>query len=324
MFPDHVDTDPSYFNISQLKMLNTGDWFLQTDPRHSVGSLSETEIVLYKNQTIPTFSEVLQLAKQHNMVVIFDMEVPPVPHPYHNRTIQEIFKVINDSGISGSQIWFLAGPRPKVPMGFRYFSREKFSLNKLQRQNIMGMNLQHNQIDLSEINYYSENNITTNIYTVNSAWLFSLYWCVGVPSVLTDYCHVLSKLESPVWHLSPKNYLILWMSVDAVSIVTVFIVFIVQRVRYIGKQYLPEQVSLNSHSSGNPLSRNYRSRRSMKEKLIMNDVHSDIFDFDDEPDNEMGFECGGYESTINARDGCILAQNYHGNGYMYQTDAELA
>ena len=29
VFPDHVDTDPSYFNISQLKMLNTGDWFLQ-------------------------------------------------------------------------------------------------------------------------------------------------------------------------------------------------------------------------------------------------------------------------------------------------------
>ena len=38
------------------------------------------------------------------MVVIFDIEVPPLPHPYNNRTIQEIFKVINESGISGSQV----------------------------------------------------------------------------------------------------------------------------------------------------------------------------------------------------------------------------
>ena len=93
--------------------------------------------------------------------------------------------------------------------------------------------------------------------------------------------------------------------------------------RYIGKKYIPEQVSLNSHSSGHHLSRNYHTRRSMKEKLIMNDVHSDIFDFDDEPDDLMGFECGGYESTINASDGQILAQNFHGNRFQHQTQADI-
>ena len=91
-----------------------------------------------------------------------------------------------------------------------------------------------------------------------------------------------------------------------------------------GKRYIPEQVSLNSHSSGNPLSRNYHSRRSMKEKLIIKDVHSDIFDYDDEPDEIMGFESGGYDATINATDGRILAQSFHGNGYTYQTEAQIS
>ena len=53
---------------------------------------------------------------------------------------------------------------------------------------------------------YSKNNITSNIYTVNSAWLFSLYWCVGVDSVLTDYCHVLNKQESPVWNMVSNHF----------------------------------------------------------------------------------------------------------------------
>ena len=29
VFPGMADKDPSYFNISQLKMLNAGEWFLQ-------------------------------------------------------------------------------------------------------------------------------------------------------------------------------------------------------------------------------------------------------------------------------------------------------
>ena len=41
-----------------------------------------------------------------------------------------------------------------------------------------------------------------SILRVNSGWLFSLYWCVGVDSAqVTDYCHILTKQESTIWHL---------------------------------------------------------------------------------------------------------------------------
>ena len=29
VLPDLIDRDPSYFNISQLKMLSAGEWFIQ-------------------------------------------------------------------------------------------------------------------------------------------------------------------------------------------------------------------------------------------------------------------------------------------------------
>lgn len=38
-----------------------------------------------------------------------------------------------------------------------------------------------------------------NLYTVNTPWLFSLLWCMGVPSVTSDNSHTLSQVPSPLW-----------------------------------------------------------------------------------------------------------------------------
>ena len=76
----------------------------QTDPRHTVGSLSEREVKLYRNQSIPTLYEVLNEVKLHNTVVMFTISSPPSWHPFHDSMVDEVLKVINDSGISHSQV----------------------------------------------------------------------------------------------------------------------------------------------------------------------------------------------------------------------------
>ena len=69
-----------------------------------MGGLSEGEVKLYRNQSIPTLSEVLRLAKLHNTVVMFSVKVPPSWHPFHNSMINKVLEVIDDSGISHSQV----------------------------------------------------------------------------------------------------------------------------------------------------------------------------------------------------------------------------
>ena len=49
------------------------------------------------------------------------------------------------------QIWYLAGDRPKLPVEFKYISKEKLDVGKLRAQNMTGMNLQYSQIALKEI-----------------------------------------------------------------------------------------------------------------------------------------------------------------------------
>ena len=35
---------------------------------------------------------------------MFDIKIPPAPHPYYNTTAEQVFKVIKNSGISGHQV----------------------------------------------------------------------------------------------------------------------------------------------------------------------------------------------------------------------------
>ena len=87
-----------------LSLMICISFLLQSDPRHSVGSLSVHERLLYRNQSIPTLAELLQLAKLHSRAVMFDIKIPPAPHPYYNTTAEQVFKVIKNSGISGHQV----------------------------------------------------------------------------------------------------------------------------------------------------------------------------------------------------------------------------
>jgi len=49
--------------------------------------------------------------------------------------------------------------------------------------------------------YYLDHDIWVNIYTVDSKWLYSLYWCMNVSSVTTNMCHEFAQMSSPVWHM---------------------------------------------------------------------------------------------------------------------------
>lgn len=76
----------------------------QTDPRHSAGGLSDVDMKVYRNQSIPTLSEILHLAKLHNTVVMFKIKTPPPWHPFYNRTMNVVLNVVHSSGISPSQV----------------------------------------------------------------------------------------------------------------------------------------------------------------------------------------------------------------------------
>ncbi|ESP01708.1 hypothetical protein LOTGIDRAFT_225182 [Lottia gigantea] len=271
VFPDRIDDDVSMFNISDVKKLNAGGWFLETDPMWSVSSLTEEDKIIYKNQSIPTLEEFIQLAVETNKIVIFDLRLPPIYHPYFNQSINITIDAIQRAGLKLQNLWWLEDTTLESRKGVKLTAEMYEPLQYLHDNNITNVNVQYDEITADQIREYKEDNITTNVWLINSKWFLSYYWCIGAESITTNNCDILSQMESPVWQLEPSNYLILWVSIDVLSVIIITTIFIVHRVRLYGTSFSPETISLNAAKNA------YKSR-TMKEQLLGRDVNHDPSD----------------------------------------------
>lgn len=134
VFPDNITSKSSDFTWEELRRLNAGDWFLkvrsspsctqppashrrnsgheavlifQTDPLSSVSKLSAEDKAEARNQTIPSLEELLQLAKQHNISVMFDLYSPD----WENDT-EDVVDTILRSGIDPGRVSPSESPPP--------------------------------------------------------------------------------------------------------------------------------------------------------------------------------------------------------------------
>ncbi|OWF39221.1 Glycerophosphodiester phosphodiesterase domain-containing protein 5 [Mizuhopecten yessoensis] len=324
VFPDLIKTDCSMFNISQIQQLDAGSWFVETDPMVTMSSVSSKNKVLYKQQKIPTLLEFLKFANKTGKVVVFDFLLPSKSHPFYS-DMGPFHNAIHESGIDPKTVWWLMSVEDKLSEGYTPVVREYSPPDVLRQKHIYNTNIEFSSISIDQIREYRANNITTNIHTVNKGWFLSLFWCVGTTSISTNNCHTLSQMERPVWTLLPRNYLILWVTVDVLSAILVIVIFIVQRIQRQGTKYSPESQSLNWEAQSQQVQQNARShqradsyrrnRRAMKEKLLMRDVASELFDVEPEVD-DLGIESN---YTVQSADGRVMAATFHQERNGYQT-----
>lgn len=271
VFPDRVYNDASTFRFDELAKLNAGSWFLEDDPMNVVSSLNDFARDLYKNQTIMKLSKLIQLAIDYNKYLMVDVRPPVREHPYHDTWLNRTIEVILNSGIQHDKIWWLPSDNSDFVKTLNFTQTEiKYEpVDQLYNHSTLHINVPYTELSEQEIHEYSSSNITTNIYLVNSRWFFSLYWCMGVQSVTTDNCHILSKMTQPIWHFTPTTYTLIWISADVLSIIIITIIFIVQRIRLSGTRFNPETISLHSQQTMTILTDQYHSNsRTMKEKLL--------------------------------------------------------
>ncbi|XP_069104829.1 glycerophosphodiester phosphodiesterase domain-containing protein 5-like isoform X2 [Argopecten irradians] len=231
VFPDLIETEASMFNISQIKELDAGSWFIEDNPMMTLGSVPQERRKLYAQQKVPTLLELLKFVNKTGMVIMFDYFNPPKSNPYYS-DMGPIHNAIHESGIDPKKVWWLLSDADIV-MSERYTPvvREYLPPDVLREKHINHINIEFSSISLEQIREYWSHNISTNVYNVNTGWFLSLLWCVGTYSVSSDNCHTLSHLENPIWTLLPRNYLILWVTVDVLSAIVIVVIFIVRSVR---------------------------------------------------------------------------------------------
>lgn len=101
-FPNKEFSHSSNLTWEELQSLNAGEWFLKTDPYSSVSKLSEEEVETARNQTIPSLLQLLHLAGQHNISVLFDL----YSSNQENDTVDTVNTILS-SGIEPSLVLWL-------------------------------------------------------------------------------------------------------------------------------------------------------------------------------------------------------------------------
>lgn len=90
--------------MTNLFKMRSFDFQIQTDPFHSVSSLSEEEKREANNQTVPSLSELLVMAKKHNVSLIFDLKNEKNSTGFNNSNSFYTTKTIINSGISPDKV----------------------------------------------------------------------------------------------------------------------------------------------------------------------------------------------------------------------------
>lgn len=281
VFQERQMDDASFFNWTDLRSLNAGQWFLQDDPYWTAGSLSQQERRQVGNQSVCSLEQLLGLARRHGVSVGFTLRRPPPRHPCHLSWINHTLDVVWRSGIPQNLVMWTSEEdrglvRREAP-GLQQTSAEKRPPEHLHQQGVSRLLLRYNQASTQDIREFSRSNISVTVYPVNEPWLYSVLWCSGVPSVSSDAPQILRTLQRPIWLMSPDEYCLIWVTADLISFAVVIGIFVFQsyhmiRWRMSGRRsYNPEQIMLSA-----AVRRSSRDVNIMKEKLIFSEVSNGV------------------------------------------------
>lgn len=219
IFPDRVDDDASSFTMDELKQLNAGLWFIQTDPYGTIneGLVSQSQLSINQGQQIPTLAEALKVVKDQGMVVMFDMRYPPEEHPYYDKFFWVVLQTCLESGLNGD-IWFLvdetnlADLQETAPQMTRVVGVSSTDLPNAD--SLIALHYEIVNVDTGistqEIHAYRDQGLGVNVYTIDETWLFSQYWLSGVTSVTTNNIQTFSDMQKPYLNVPYSRYLLFW------------------------------------------------------------------------------------------------------------------
>lgn len=276
VFPLRQFEDASLFNWTEIRSLNAGRWFLESDPYWSVKALNTRDRGRIRNQTVCSLVEMLRLVARANRSALLNLRRPPPEHPRHKTWVADILLAVQRSGLSQKRVTWTPDTN-QGEMSVQQTSMEKLSVEEVRDRGISSLTLRYGQASHTELQDYLDNNVSVTVYPVNEPWLYSVLWCSGVPSVSSDVPQILRKVPYPIWLMSPDVYYLVWITSDLVSLAIVIGMFTFQNYHYIrwrmsGMQsYNPEQIMLSAVAR-----RPSRDVNIMKEKLIFSDLNNGV------------------------------------------------
>jgi len=216
VFPDRKDDDATTFNISELRQLDAGSWFMDDDPYNTISDefvdLQAAES--YRGEKIPTLGEVLNLTRDYNLYLDIDAGRPYSDHPYYEQYDDILINQLYESGLNEKIMTKLSS---NLTVNMTKVSTSQDIVNFLDAEADL-LNTIHT-LPNEQFQNYQEANITVMVWTVDTVQRFSQLGFLGVDYVKTNALHLLIPLENPTWRINSLLYYLIWIVSDGLCLI---------------------------------------------------------------------------------------------------------
>ncbi len=204
LFPDRASQPLTTFQLEELKTLDAGSWFIDSDPfsQISSGTISFAELERLYNQQIPTLEDVLFFIKSKQWWV--NLELKKISKPQEDFPLAEaVLSVIDQVHIDQDQVALssffhpylerIQQLRPDIEVQALIGSRSA-GRNNWGKYTYQTYNANEAYIDQAQVYKAMEHGCRVNLYTVNDPVMMRTYIEWGVSSLITDYPQTLKKV----------------------------------------------------------------------------------------------------------------------------------
>lgn len=219
LFPGREKNGGQDFTFAEIRQLNAGEWFIRTDPYHTIasGAVPAVALAQYRQQRVPTLAEMLDVVRKNRQVFIFDLKKLTTVTSSGQTFFDIVLRQIHEAGID-PQVWFLVdgdelkelkavAPQMHPAYGGEYEQPRAAADLKAQ-----GYEIVNDEYGLAKewIKKYQAAGLWVNLYTIDEPWQYSRLWLIGVNSVTSSNSHTLIAMEQPQLSMSYSTYVIVW------------------------------------------------------------------------------------------------------------------
>jgi len=105
IFPSRYPWRACDFTLEELRRLDFGSWFVETDPFKSIasGDVSGSELESYAGQPVPTLREALHFTRSHNRLVNVEIkDLEGTPGAGHSMVVERVVALVEELKMAGS------------------------------------------------------------------------------------------------------------------------------------------------------------------------------------------------------------------------------
>lgn len=206
VFPNRSPWSVYEFTLEELKQLDLGSWFVETDPFELInkGIISENDLASYKGLAIDTLEEALLYTKEHNWWVNVEIKDASGTHA-HDVIVSKVVSLIGALGmeeqvlISSFNHDYLREVKslnPDLALGVLVSKCVNDPLSLMQEIGAQAYHPGLKAVDPDQIRLLREAGFDVNVWTVNDLQVAQELIEMGVTGIITDFPQDLISLVS--------------------------------------------------------------------------------------------------------------------------------